>query len=304
MDITEQIMIGIQASKNKLCPATFPKAICKKLTGTSKDEKYVDSMRDWCQGYYRVVVMTPGGPVSRRVDLEPNWAPVILKNDPIIGHEIVGFQSRSRTDNKWFEVRDPRGFTLEINASTMVSLMKDNIINHGVVQLPCIWGYAHSPMLVSFGGKTYQEFLDAKTKKEALVKVTVKGLEVGKTYLSTSFGSETPYVFLGRANVKVNLNIGRGGYSSTKEDRSANNLFLFGRKAKYRNGWDYVLKKSLPKLYQTADQCKVTVKELRQDMEKQQSFEYPASLLKDTGYNRDLKLVNFDCDDIGMTITN
>lgn len=64
---------------------------------------------------------------------------ITLDNIPRTGFKIDGVSSRCSTDNKVFNVIDPRGFILQIYADNLFYLIEKCTIINGVISEPLIW---------------------------------------------------------------------------------------------------------------------------------------------------------------------
>lgn len=62
-----------------------------------------------------------------------------LSNTLTSGFKIINVVSRHSTDNKLFEVVDPRGFILQISSANLMHLVEKCVLNKGVVETPLIW---------------------------------------------------------------------------------------------------------------------------------------------------------------------
>lgn len=102
---------------------------------------------------------------------------VFMDNKPQTGFEISGWGSRYSTDNKVFDIKDPRGFSLEIYAKNLVELIQSTTIINGVVQDECIWGRrAGVNVLISTKDKNYQTAIVSKA-------LTIKDVKIGDEVL-------------------------------------------------------------------------------------------------------------------------
>lgn len=78
------------------------------------------------------------------------WAGNLKKDGFIVNNEFVeGFKieksvSRYSTSNKWFNVRDPRGFTLQISADNLVEIIHEGKIDRGTLVGKYVWGRSNS----------------------------------------------------------------------------------------------------------------------------------------------------------------
>jgi len=163
--------------------------MARKWTGNSTDKKAIESVKSWRGGH----------------NLPDDWEPDVIENVPVVGFEIVGYVSRCRTDNKWFEVVDPRGFKLQITCENLLDVIRDETIVNGVVQSECVWGFDRHVYLMGTQGSLYKNAMKTKSKSENRKKVSGSKLVVGEVYEKGSVGNSRPAIYLGRASAKANI---------------------------------------------------------------------------------------------------
>ena len=162
--------------------------MARKIVGNSTDKKAIASISKWIGGYN-----------SRPKD----WSPDIIENSPVSGFEITGYVSRYTTDNKWFEVADPRGFKLQISCENLFELIDEESISNRVIQTECVWGFHNHVYLMSVHGSAYKKAMQIKSKTEARKKATASSLVVGKLYEKGI--SKELMIYLGQANFKAHF---------------------------------------------------------------------------------------------------
>ena len=123
----------------------------------------------------------------------------IVDNVPLSGFEIVKGVSRWSTQNKVVQVRDPRGFEVQIPSGNLVELVRHSTIKDGIVQSECIWGKDNSNhILLTVNSEPYLEVL-AKMEKLANP-VKPQDLTPGDVVTEDSWHSST-LQFLGRGRL-------------------------------------------------------------------------------------------------------
>jgi hypothetical protein len=79
--------------------------------------------------------------ISGARNVEPTADGIYLDNDALEGFQIFDFESRWYTSNKWFCVKDPRGFHLQISAAALIDLLNHTDVKKGGhIQGKCVWG--------------------------------------------------------------------------------------------------------------------------------------------------------------------
>lgn len=74
-----------------------------------------------------------------KTQVDDQYQPKIILNEPLEGFQIQRSVSRYSTANKLWRVLDPRGWELEISAETFEELIVNGSIIKGVIQGRCIW---------------------------------------------------------------------------------------------------------------------------------------------------------------------
>ena len=248
MEITERLFVS---TGSKLQQGNKILGMARKCTGKSPDKKAIESIRKWVGG-----------------KADENWVPDILDNEPTFGHEIVDYVSRYRTDNKWFEIVDPRGFKLQVSCENLLDLIREETIRNGVIQSECVWGFYNTPHLMGINSEAYRKAMAVKSKKESKKRITGSKLVVGEVYDKSDSDHSQPLVYLGRASAKsiTTDNSSNYGYGNrTKEpdvEMEVHDCFLFATiYADKLQDKDYKpnsygpslnLTKTCPKVYETS----------------------------------------------------
>lgn len=73
------------------------------------------------------------------LDYEPT-EPTVIDNNPIEGFKFEGAVSRWTTSNKWFEINDPRGFTLQVTADNLGDILLNCEVRKGEIIGKFVWG--------------------------------------------------------------------------------------------------------------------------------------------------------------------
>lgn len=116
------------------------------------DAKRKKTQMDWAYGYYNEVrddgvyehsyVTQYNRPFNNGrtpVYTLAKYQPEICPNEPLEGFEIFEVATRYSTSNKYFRVKDPRGFVTEISAVSLLGIVLDGTISNGVIQNKCVW---------------------------------------------------------------------------------------------------------------------------------------------------------------------
>jgi hypothetical protein len=112
----------------------------------------------------------------------------LIPNSPIEGFQIINSVSRYSTSNKWFNVNDPRGFSIQISAESLVDLLRNTtLLKGGRVQGKCVWGRVDGAnVLVPVDSEDYRNF-------EKVSNSTSKNYNVGDVVII----QKKKYIFLG-----------------------------------------------------------------------------------------------------------
>ena len=140
---------------------------------------------------------------KRRQGTADSWAgyknekatKVFLDNNPIEGFSIDSVAHRYVTQNKLFNIKDPRGFTTQVSAENLFNLIGDSVIEYGKIKGEHLWArVAGQNILIPKDGEIYKNSFNAKTDK----KIRLSNLEPGDV-VDLGTGNDT-YIctFLGR----------------------------------------------------------------------------------------------------------
>lgn len=138
---------------------------------------------------------------TEEYEVNPEWKEVvgkIVENTPMSGFKIGDCNSRWTTSNKVFEVRDPRGFTVEIPSGNLAALIQSCTISNGEVQGDCIWARDGSNhVLLNVESEPYKKALESissNNKEKEVAKAVESSLEKGDSFVN----GKSYYNYLGR----------------------------------------------------------------------------------------------------------
>jgi hypothetical protein len=106
-----------------------------------------------------------------------------MQNDWLTGFCFDKITSRSRTDNKVFDIQDPRGFTLQIYSDCMEDILLDGSIVRGEIQGECRWARQ--------GAKMYLLLKDSPVHLEWLERQRLKQEQKGERIVPGDIVSQT-----------------------------------------------------------------------------------------------------------------
>lgn len=139
-DVPDTYYIGLQAGSD-LDREKFPLAFATPGGSDAAAEKRKRTVDEW-SSRRRYVGKYPDGYLTTTPG--PRYE---MKNDWMTGFAFNSITSRSRTDNKVFDILDPRGFSLQIYSDCMEDILLDGTIIKGEIQGECKWARS--------GGKMY-----------------------------------------------------------------------------------------------------------------------------------------------------
>lgn len=70
---------------------------------------------------------------------DEKFGPFYIDNVPISGFRFEKSVSRVSTDNKWFRIQDPRGFTLEISSDNLSDIILNGELRQGLIVGNHVW---------------------------------------------------------------------------------------------------------------------------------------------------------------------
>jgi hypothetical protein len=111
-------VIRKEASKSQ-----FPLAYMTHFETNSAFQSRKSTGLTWARGY------------SKNTDIDEMTIP----NEPIAGFKFNGSDVRYSTSNKWFNIQDPRGFTLQISTENVAELLNYTVIAKGTITDKLVW---------------------------------------------------------------------------------------------------------------------------------------------------------------------
>jgi hypothetical protein len=118
-----------------LSTESFPLAFVTPYETDSAGKKRQETVDNWAETRY------PKWVNGEYVHADPEQPPAhIIDNVPVVGFKITDVVSRYRTNNKFFEIEDPRGFSLQISAQNLFYLLSTVSLEKGVFTTPLVWG--------------------------------------------------------------------------------------------------------------------------------------------------------------------
>lgn len=152
---------------------------------------------------------------EKRMNKADRWSkgdslgPFIHNNRPRSGFELRGYSGRYRSNNKWWRVRDPRGFLLEISLDNLNELLDYCDVVDRELQRELIWLHgkgSHKVKLVPPDDsieeyRKAKEYTKVRRSKEKGERLSLRNLNRGDV-VQKSTGEEVEYLgglyFIGR----------------------------------------------------------------------------------------------------------
>jgi len=182
--IQDKIWAVVEKSR---APLAYMCQVTEKADGTpdSATAKMQDTGRSWSRS----------GPIGN----QQRGDEATYENIPVLGFTLGDSVSRWTTQNKLFEVVDPRGFMVQVATGNIALLLKHCTIVNGVVQEECVWGReGGSHILLPVNSEPY---LEAKKIVEQVATGLVKpaDLKLGDRCKMMAFGHglDATWEFLG-----------------------------------------------------------------------------------------------------------
>lgn len=223
--IPENIQLGFKAKSikaMKLVEGEYPLAFCRRYDEDKSTAAMTETIKKWC-GF----------------EGKKSFKPIVLFNEPMHGFKFGDCVKRYITDNKVFEVHDPRGFTLQIQAANLAILIGSATIEKGEIKSECVWAFDNgNPVLLDVNSPYYEEALKVETeekeRKDGLKRVTMKNLHVGNVY-QTKRGDK--YYYFGKCTLKVDVMTNRHIFDEHESDKL--HVFISAPKVFQRRGATY-----------------------------------------------------------------
>lgn len=188
-DITPEIYIGVRGGGDPDPTSPIISYMNPVRTANSANKKSLQSIRNWIKGYRRVSTASDE-------DIKVHTIP----NTFISGFKIVSSVSRYSTDNKVFEIEDPRGFILQIYADNLMEILSHSTVNKGVISGEGAWTKVRgNTYLVLMGSPTHDEYLKRMSSPKKRIP-RLSSLDPGSIVKLKSTWSRQLY--LGKADIE------------------------------------------------------------------------------------------------------
>lgn len=123
----------------------------------------------------------------------------LTDNKPKQNFKIIGVSSRSRTDNKVFDIRDTElGIEFEISTYNLLTLIKECKIEKGLIVSDVVYYFDNGVGLMSISGEAYKNY--TKDKFQIDNKIPYNALNLGDKFVL--FKDKNEYVYCGRYKLK------------------------------------------------------------------------------------------------------
>jgi hypothetical protein len=177
--------------------------------GTDKAfEKRKDSVDGWCGDgkTWDWVTNKETGKSERVSRVIGRKTPVVIDNVLQEGFLVDTVESRYRTNNKWFQITDPRGFQLQISAENLLDILLRGEVSNGKFVGRYIWGRKGAVnWLTRENHQSYQLHIKPVVERKTpipgdvvnLGTSTIEYLYIGQFYIRTyeerEFSREPPF---------------------------------------------------------------------------------------------------------------
>lgn len=163
----EKLYLGVQG-RAPLSVADYPLGFAIPFGDTKEIKKRLETVKNWTGGdqSYTYDVNLDGsikrdarGFAIQIVSQNPPFVPHVIENVPIEGFSLEKVVSRWSTSNKWFRIRDPRGFTLEISSENLIQILLNGEIRQGDIMGRYIWAFGTGS--ISLVPESNEEYLSS-----------------------------------------------------------------------------------------------------------------------------------------------
>ena len=169
IDFADELYVGVKARK-AFDTKEFPLGFATPHGTDSASRKRRETVDNWVGGRFDY----PVDPVTYKHQIDASGKRIVIdngiyngnviKNEPLEGFQFERSVSRWSTSNKWFEINDPRGFTLQISAENLGEILLTAAIDQGKLKGRYVWGRAGgNNWLVP---ETHEDYIASKKPKE------------------------------------------------------------------------------------------------------------------------------------------
>lgn len=117
-------------------------------------------------------------------------------NDPVTGIEIIESHERYSTSNQVMQLRDPRGFEVQIYINNLTSILKNVTIENGIINTPLKWGRRSGNIYLMIPVESSEALTDNDKRK-------LKDIPEGEMY--TARGANHVYIGERQMHVKGSI---------------------------------------------------------------------------------------------------
>ena len=142
---------------------------------------------------------------------------MLVDNKPKQNFKIIGVSSRSRTDNKVFDIQDTElGIEFEISTYNLLTLIKECKIENGLIVSDVVYYFDNGVGLMSVSGEAYKNYI--KDKFQIDNKIPYSALILGDKFVL--FKDENEYVYCGRYKLKFTTHPTLTSHSGYRREKS------------------------------------------------------------------------------------
>jgi hypothetical protein len=213
----------------------------------SAAKKRKDTVIHWTRGY--------SGNSEMKLDDPKHF--FSFKNKPTSGFELAHCVSRCRTNNKLFQVKDPRGFEIQISAENLADICVEGGINNGHFIGSYVYGReGRDNVLLPIGSPIFQEAF-ALTKAVKAGKISLRDLNIGQKVELLYQNQQVECLYVGyqyRASTEIEyhydhsnkLHWGHSRSWNTWRDTLRKPRHMFVNLKKNPNSWQRVIDPTSP----------------------------------------------------------
>lgn len=152
-------------------------------------KKRKDTVNHWTQGYCQK---------NPSIKLDDPKHFFTIKNTPTSGFILKHSVTRYRTQNKLFEIEDPRGFRIQINAENLADVCLQGGVHHGHLEGTYVYGREGSDnVLLPTGSPIFKEAFEL-TKAVKSDKLSLRDLKIGQRVELLHQNEKVECLYVGR----------------------------------------------------------------------------------------------------------
>ena len=153
-------------------------------------------------------------------------------------------------------VSDPRGYFFEIRTENLFCIIKNSVVENGVIKNKCLWLFSNNRPILTLDGSVEHVKAMERFNRSSEDLVHISKLKVGDIYteVDPSSSGKTEYIFLGRCKCEFELSVRKGMREVKKDTKWA---YMIATNTDAKKSW-YTYRSSSKKVLLTGSNTEIS----------------------------------------------